>query len=82
MESVLYGDDARSIFDKRTAIRRISKENIDYYGCVDRKEDMKIGDTAIYAFRAQIFVTRAHIAFVKGVDTGLPEVVYFQRRGM
>jgi predicted amino acid racemase len=82
MESVLYGDDERFIFDKRTAISRISNENIDYYGCVDRKEDMKIGDTAIYAFRAQIFVTRAHIAFVKGVDTGSPEIVYFQRRGM
>jgi predicted amino acid racemase len=82
MENIFYGNNNRSIFDKITPIQKISNENIDYYGCVKRQKDMNVGDTAIYAFRAQIFVTRAHIAFVKGVDSQSPEVVYFQRRGM
>jgi predicted amino acid racemase len=82
MENVLYGNNENSIFEKSAPIQKISNENIDYYGCVKQQQDMQVGDTAIYAFRAQIFVTRAHIAFVKGVDSQSPEVVYFQRRGM
>jgi predicted amino acid racemase len=82
MESVLYGNNENTIFGKSTPVQKISNENIDYYGCVKRQQDMHVGDTAVYAFRAQIFVTRAHIAFVKGVDSRSPEVVYFQRRGM
>jgi predicted amino acid racemase len=82
MENVLYGDNESSIFRKSTPIQKISNENIDYYGCVERKEDMKVGDSIIYAFRAQIFITRAHVAFVKGVGSCSPEVIYFQRRGM
>jgi predicted amino acid racemase len=82
MENALYGDNENSIFGKSTPVQKISNENIDYYGCVKRQQDMHVGDTTVYAFRGQIFVTRAHIAFVKGVDSRSPEVVYFQRRGM
>jgi predicted amino acid racemase len=82
MENAIYGNNETSIFEKSTPIQKISNENIDYYGCVKRQQDMQVGDTAIYAFRAQIFVTRAHIAFIKGVDSHSPEVVNFQRRGM
>jgi predicted amino acid racemase len=82
MESVLYGNNENTIFGESTSVQKISNENIDYYGCVKRQQDMHVGDTTVYAFRAQIFVTRAHIAFVKGVDSRSPEVVYFQRRGM
>ncbi|WP_416729908.1 YhfX family PLP-dependent enzyme [Fictibacillus sp. JL2B1089] len=81
MENAIYGNN-ETILGKSTPIQNISNENIDYYGCLKRQKDMQVGDTAIYAFRAQIFVTRAHIAFVEGVDSLSPKVVYFQRRGM
>lgn len=82
MESALYGSDETAILTQRTHTALVSPENIDYYGALEKKENMKVGDTVVYAFRTQIFVTRAHVAFVRGVRTSNPEVVYFQRRGL
>ncbi|SHF14534.1 Predicted amino acid racemase [Seinonella peptonophila] len=55
-------------------------DHIDYYGELERKEDTAIGDTVVYAFRTQIFVTRAHVAYIRHIDQK-PELVYLQRRG-
>lgn len=43
-------------------------ENIDYYGKIIGHADT--GNTAIYAFRAQMFVTRSRIAVVAGLHDG------------
>jgi predicted amino acid racemase len=48
---------------------------IDYYGLLDRRcAAVDIGDSAIFGFRAQVFVTRAHVAVVRGISRGAPVV--------
>jgi predicted amino acid racemase len=51
-------------------------EAIDYYGELtnEHDQDVRIGDTAIYAFRNQVFVTRARVAVVEGLRNGQPRV--------
>ena len=49
---------------------------IDYYGILDTKEndDVRQGDTVIFGFRAQTFVTRAYMVPVSGLKEGKPIV--------
>ncbi|KKO51039.1 alanine racemase [Paenibacillus sp. DMB20] len=82
MEQALYGSSPQEITTQKAKISRFSAENIDYYGCLDREPSMKVGDTAVYAFRTQIFVTRSHVAYVRGANTFSPEIVHFQKRGI
>lgn len=42
--------------------------NIDYYGTLDTNE-VNVGDTAVFAFRTQIFVTNAQIAIVSNLQS-------------
>ena len=52
-------------------------ENIDYYRRFEWTEDgpaAHVGDTAIMAFRTQIFVTRSRVAVVSGISTGRPHL--------
>jgi predicted amino acid racemase len=81
MENALYGSNETEILELHTKVDCVSPENIDYYGCLKREKNMKVADTVIYAFRTQVFVTRAHVAFVRNVNSIQPELVYFQRRG-
>jgi predicted amino acid racemase len=49
---------------------------IDYYALLDRRAaQVEIGDSAVFGFRVQAFVTRAHIAVISGVLSEQPEVV-------
>lgn len=82
MEHALYGTNERELIKQRTKVSDFSSSNIDYYGCLEKQAQMKVGDTVIYAFRTQVFVTRAHVAYVRGVNSENPELVYFQRRGL
>ena len=50
-----------------------SSSSIDYYLGIRGKEE--IGNTAVFAFRTQIFVTRSDVAVVRGISRGNPEVV-------
>ena len=47
---------------------------IDYYGILDANENtaVHVGDTVLFGFRAQAFVTRAYIVPVSGISTGQP----------
>jgi predicted amino acid racemase len=49
---------------------------IDYYGQLHRggADQLEVGDTVIFGFRAQAFVTRAFIVPVAGIASGRPEV--------
>lgn len=49
------------------------KESIDYY--IELNGNANIGDTAIFSFRTQIFVTRSDVAVVEGIQEGHPEVL-------
>ena len=46
-------------------------EAIDYYGTlhVDDTSTVAVGDTVVYAFRAQVFVSRCFVAVVSGVGS-------------
>lgn len=49
---------------------------IDYYGMIDATGPIKpnTGDSVVFGFRGQAFVTRANIVGVSGVSTGAPRV--------
>lgn len=47
--------------------------SIDYY--IGLQGNAIVGDTAIFAFRTQIFVTRSEVAVVKGIQQGKPEIL-------
>jgi predicted amino acid racemase len=50
--------------------------NIDYYGILepDRKRRIYVGDSVVFGFRAQAFVTRAYIVAISGVESMEPVV--------
>jgi len=49
---------------------------IDYYGMIDATgpSAAKPGDTAVFGFRGQAFVTRAYVVGVSGISKGAPRV--------
>ncbi|MBU8596179.1 amino-acid racemase [Shouchella clausii] len=81
MAYAFYGDSPRTIFNK-AEVDLVSPGNIDYYGALKREQGMQTGDTVVYAYRSQVFVTRSHVAFVRGVANGKPVIVHQQKRGM
>ncbi|MCF3963514.1 alanine racemase [Streptomyces fuscigenes] len=61
----------------RLAVHPSPAENIDYYRLLDapeRADDARVGDTALLAFRTQIFVTRSTVAVVSGLSAGAPRL--------
>ncbi len=50
---------------------------IDYYGMIDASgpSQPKTGDTVIFGFRGQAFVTRAYAVGIAGISSGQPRVV-------
>lgn len=55
-------------------------DNIDYYFTI--KGNTEVSDTAVMAFRSQIFVTRSHVAVVKGIENNDYEIMgYFDAQG-
>jgi hypothetical protein len=50
-------------------------EAIDYYATVPVEGDgARSGDTVVFCFRPQVFVTRALTAGIRGLDTGEPRL--------
>ncbi|WBX79760.1 hypothetical protein PD280_19250 [Virgibacillus salarius] len=82
MEGCLVGSHKESILQQYVAARQSSPEAIDYYGSIAKPDcfKVKIGDTAIFSFRTQIFVTRAHVALVEGIQSGTPKLVHLERK--
>ena len=50
---------------------------IDYYGMIDTTGAVKprAGDSVVFGFRGQAFVTRAYTVGISGVSSGDPKVV-------
>ena len=71
MSEAIVGKDMTTA--KRLSVETPDDSAIDYY--IGLKENALVGDTAIFAFRSQIFVTRSEVAVVKGISTGKPQVV-------
>lgn len=62
---------------RRAVLHKAPAASIDYYrrfSWVDDGPEATIGDTAVMAFRTQIFVTRSRVAVVSGVGAGRPHV--------
>ncbi|MET9497324.1 alanine racemase [Streptomyces sp. NPDC006552] len=62
----------------RLPVQEAPPENIDYYRLLDAPgagAGPRPGDTALLAFRTQIFVTRSTVAVVAGLSTGAPRLV-------
>ncbi|WP_273851231.1 YhfX family PLP-dependent enzyme [Guptibacillus spartinae] len=81
MTGAYVGSSPEHIFDAFLKGKSLNSEYIDYYGRLEQGSPVSIGDTAIYAFRTQVFVTRANVALVRGLHDGVPEIVHFERRG-
>ncbi|WP_108816326.1 YhfX family PLP-dependent enzyme [Loktanella sp. Alg231-35] len=63
--------------DKSTRSMEIpQRQSIDYYGMIDASGPTgpKTGDSVVFGFRGQAFVTRAHIAGISGIASGNPTV--------
>ncbi|MFI9051259.1 alanine racemase [Streptomyces sp. NPDC053427] len=55
----------------RLAVRDAPAAYIDYYRLLE-PGDARVGDTAVLAFRTQMFVTRSTVAVVRGLSAGAP----------
>ena len=71
MRNVLVGKDLEEA--KRLQVIPPSDESIDYYFGISR--ECQVGDTAVMAFRYQMFVTRSDVVLLKGVLSGHPEII-------
>lgn len=78
----LVGSVEKDILNQYVKAIEPAPEAIDYYGAIEKPDGFQIseGDTAVFSFRTQVFVTRAHIALVKGIQSGKPELVHFERK--
>lgn len=82
VEGALVGHAEESILEQRVEAKTFPSGNIDYYLPLKRphKFSIETGDSVIYAFRTQIFETRANIALVSGIQEQNPKIMYFKRR--
>jgi len=80
--SALVGGSSDTILERK--VSAIPAGYIDYYGelRLPRGLDVKVGDIAVYGLRNQVFVSRARVAIVRGIQSGTPEVIgIFNREG-
>jgi len=67
-----YVPDKKLLLD----VEELPPESIDYYSTVlIDGNNLHIGDTVIYSFRTQIFVTRSKVAVVGGIQSGNPKLL-------
>lgn len=71
MKEALVGTNRQNL--KRVPTIDNVPTNIDYYGSL-ATDGVRVGDTVIYAFRTQVFVTNAHVAVLKNISAN-PELV-------
>ncbi|MBP8933381.1 MAG: alanine racemase [Candidatus Atribacteria bacterium] len=79
---VLVGDNPENIFSSKAYAEPAGY--IDYYGTVHlpRESKVKVSDIIIYGLRNQVFVSRARVAVINGVQVGNPKLVgIFDRMG-
>jgi predicted amino acid racemase len=62
----------------RLHVQDMPAENIDYYRLLSApapgQPTVRAGDTAVLAFRTQMFVTRSNVAVVAGLSSGAPKL--------
>lgn len=70
------GSDPDEALRQRIVCELPEPKAIDYYGILqpDRDQRTRVGDTVVFGFRAQMFVTRAYVAAVSGISKNEPNV--------
>lgn len=71
VKQVLVGKSLKD--SRRLKVIPPTDESIDYHFGIS--EECAVGDTAVMAFRFQIFVTRSDVVLVRGIQKGRPEIV-------
>ncbi|MUV37081.1 uncharacterized protein JNUCC1_00887 [Lentibacillus sp. JNUCC-1] len=66
MQSALVGTDINNL--KKVSVSENDPSAIDYYGTLKTSE-VSVGETALYAFRTQIFVTNSRVALIKDLES-------------
>lgn len=78
MGTALVGRTFSTIMEQELDFIGHSSDNIDYYGSLrwsQGKNEVRVGDTVLAAFRPQIFVGRSRVAIVSGIQKGTPQLI-------
>lgn len=76
VKKALVGKNLEESLNNVLNAQKLTPTNIDYYGALEiDNKNVNVGDTVIYAFRTQIFVTRSEVALVKGIKGGNPKLI-------
>ena len=72
----LVGQNPEDAFQNRVSATLPPPSAIDYYGILEAEspKPIHIGDTVIFGFRIQAFVTRAYVVPISGISRGKPKV--------
>lgn len=77
-----FGSDPDKIMERKMMFTGIGARpgsgfaKIDYHGLLDPNgQDVHVGDTVVFGFRGQLFMTRAYTAVVEGMASGNPRLV-------
>jgi predicted amino acid racemase len=79
--TALVGSSADDIFDRELAWEGIGARGggsfaaIDYHGILEGADDVSVGDSVVFGFRSQLFMTRAYAAVVEGCASDRPRLV-------
>jgi predicted amino acid racemase len=77
----LVGSSQDDIFERELAWEGIGARGggsfaaIDYHGILEGQKDVAVGDSVVFGFRSQLFMTRAYTAVVAGCASGRPRLV-------
>jgi len=81
--NALVGNSPENILKTKVGVEKSSffgrtLNATDYYGgtlCPTPGQNLKMGDTVIYGFRAQVFTTRSYVAVVDGIQSNNPKLL-------
>ena len=76
MQKAMVGNEFEMMKSNVLEVEELIPEAIDYYGILKIGDNrVQVGDTVIYAFRTQIFVTRSEVALVEGIQGDAPRII-------
>lgn len=77
LKKALVGSSREKILESEYNALQPEKGMIDYYSSIEiaNNSPVNVGDTVLYTFRTQIFVTRSKVAVVSGIQQGKIEIV-------
>ncbi len=79
--TALVGSSEEDILDRELVWEGIGARGggsfaaIDYHGILEGAKDVGVGDSVVFGFRSQLFMTRAYAAVVEGCASGRPRLV-------